>query len=902
MTKLAPRLLAPDTATALPVGGLGVARVLWIGLRTEAKDPMADQIRVMLSRAGFDVMDDDAAVLDPSRRPDVLLVDVSAVPELADLFDAWPGVPVVALVEADQIDAALKQGAYDIVTTSTLPRLPSALRHAAEAWRMTARIEHLARTDSLSGLANRNAFVEAVEHEVAEGRRRRDSFAVHYLDLDNFKDINDTLGHHAGDALLLAVSERLRRAVRETDMVARLGGDEFAVLQTVMREPADAGTVAAKLLAALAAPFHFDAVERHVGASIGIALNTAGALSAEETIMQADTALYRAKDEGRNRYCFFAPGLDAEVRERVSLAEELRGALSRNEFDIFYQPIISLPKGRIEGIEALVRWNHPRRGVLLPGTFLAAATKAGLTPLIDLWVLERVCRQIGDWRARGVPVVKVAVNIGYAPSSRSRHFVDSVAAILREANVSPALLDFELAETSASDNAGGSFIELDRIQRLGVRLVVDRFGAGPMSLERIGTGGIGRIKIAPRLVAGSVQGGREVALIRAAVNLAHDLGISVVGTGVESDAHVAVLTEAGCSLMQGFHLCPPVSEAEMAVLLREGRVANCGAVGAGEAVAGRVSLAEATPPDAFLRAARLLEEDIARLTEHLPIPLCVVDRVSEAMVFGNEALANLVGARVSEFATLPAFWERVLPRDCATAELQRGVTTLLRGSLLAHAGDTLPSVSLRHADGTLHPMDVMILRSDRYALIGFHDTSTGEVPQDRWHPLEALDEIARFIARRAFFDRAGEAIARADLQNEAISMITFGLDHIQSLYAELDHVVCERVLMALPDAVHGLLRQGDTVGRVGADAFVIVAPGTDCEGARVLAERVRERIASIAMRSRTGQLVHLTSSFGVSTLLSGEASFDNLLVRADTALFAAQRNGGNQVVVSAEQG
>ena len=176
------------------------------------------------------------------------------------------------------------------------------------------------------------------------------------------------------------------------------------------------------------------------------------------------------------------------------------------------------------------------------------------------------------------------------------------------------------------------------------------------------------------------------------------------------------------------------------------------------------------------------------------------------------------------------------------------------------------------------------------------------MPQDRWHPLEALDEIARFIARRAFFDRAGEAIARADLQNEAISMITFGLDHIQSLYAELDHVVCERVLMALPDAVHGLLRQGDTVGRVGADAFVIVAPGTDCEGARVLAERVRERIASIAMRSRTGQLVHLTSSFGVSTLLSGEASFDNLLVRADTALFAAQRNGGNQVVVSAEQG
>jgi len=756
----------------------------------------------------------------------------------------------------------------------------------------------LARTDALSGLSNRNAFVEAVEHEVAEGRRRRDSFAIHYLDLDNFKDINDTLGHQAGDTLLIAVSERLRWAVRETDLVARLGGDEFAVLQTGLREPADAGTVADKLLSALAAPFHLDAVQRHVTASVGITINAAGALSAEETIVQADTALYRAKDEGRNRYCFFAPGLDIEVRERVSLAEELRGALMRHEFSICYQPIISLPLGRIEGVEALLRWNHPRRGILAPGTFLNAATKAGLTPTIDLWVLGEVCRQIDAWRTAGVPVVKTAVNIGQAPISRSRDFIDGIADILRRNSVSPSLLDFELAEAQASEPSGGGFVEVDRLHRLGVRLVVDRFGAGPMSLERMCTGGFGRIKIAPRLVAGSVLGGREVALVRAAVMLARELGISVVGTGVETEHQLAVLIEAGCTLVQGFHLCAPISADEMGVLLARGRVdvslPPVLSTPCNTAAPTNANAPVPTTPSA-VRVQRLLHEDISRLTENLPAPVFVVDRKTGNLVLGNEALVNLTGAAPGVLRNIEDVLERLVPLPSARRRLRMAVDEILRGDLLRHSAAELPEAVITGVDGLVRQTGLKVLRADRFGVIALLDHGSNSSHEERLVVLEAIDGIARFLARRAFFDRAGLAIAASLAQNEKLSMISFRLDHFEQITAEFGRTAGERLLMSLPDTVRSLLRLRDPVGRVGNEEFIIVAPGTDLQGAQVMAERVRVELTKIIVPIVEGHELRLTASFGVSELQPGEASSDNLMVRADTALFAARRAGGNQV-------
>ena len=897
MRKLALKLLTSETAPSSPKRLLDIGRVLWIGKPSNPKNAHFQIVKSLLTRASFEIIDDHAAVLTPGVAPDVILVEMHAVPGLAELFDAWPGIPVVALAEETAIEVVLAQGAFDVVTQGTLARLPTALRHAAEAWWATARIEHLARTDPLSGLANRHAFVEAVEREIAEGRRRRDMFAVHYLDLDNFKDINDTLGHHVGDALLVAVSDRLRRTVRETDLVARLGGDEFAVLQTALHEPADAGTVAAKLLSALAAPFQFDAAERHVAASIGISLNTAGALSAEETIMQADAAMYRAKDEGRNRYCFFASGLDAEVRERVSLAQELRMALVRSEFEVCYQPIISLPHGRIEGIETLLRWKHPRRGLLAPGNFLSAATKAGLTPAIDLWVLTEVCRQIDAWRSDGVPVVKTAVNIGQAPAHRTRQFIDGIAEILGHSSVSPALLDFELSEASALDSAGGGFIDMDRIQRLGVRLAVDRFGAGPMSLERIGTGGFGRIKLAPRLVAGSVQGGREVALLRAAITLARELGISVVGTGVETEEQLAVLTDAGCSLVQGFQICAPVPAYEMAALLRRGHIDLPKSI---TDPPNKEPKSEFAVRVAAIRLTRLLEEDIARLTDNLSVPLCVVKRNNGALLLCNDAMTNEFGLHRGEIVDIDALWNRIVPNAAMRQKLRADTETLLRGELLSDLGESCLSAALSRADGAVAQAEVRVLRCDRYALVALRGPRQAEPHEGHLSVREVLDEIALFIARRSFFDRASLVLSTTEALDDNLSIILLGLDNLDRMIAKLGSTAIERVLMAVPDAVGGLLRLGDVVGRVAKDIFVVAAPATNAEGARILAERLREGILMIGLPIEGEQSLRLSASFGVSTKLAGEASCDNMMVRADTALFSARQAGGNQVVVDAD--
>ena len=898
MSKLLFKLMAPETGSSAPDQILDVARIVWVTADSEAEGCDHARIRGLLADGAFELINGNIDTLESGRRPDAVLVDMAAQPGASELQTMLPDVPIIVLADDAALDAALAIGVYDVITPSTLARLPLALRHAAEAGRSAARIEHLARTDSLSGLANRNAFVEAVEHEVAEGRRRRDSFAVLYLDLDNFKDINDTLGHQAGDTLLIAVSERLRWAVRETDLVARLGGDEFAVLQTGLREPADAGTVADKLLSALAAPFHLDGVQRYVTASIGIAINTAGALSHDETIVQADTALYRAKDEGRNRYCFFAPGLDIEVRERVSLAEELRGALMRHEFSICYQPIISFPMGRIEGVEALLRWTHPRRGVLAPGAFLNAATKAGLTPAIDLWVLGEVCRQIDAWRAAGVPVVKTAVNIGQAPISRSREFIDGISDILRQTSVSTSLLDFELAEAQASEPAGGGFVEVDRLHRLGVRLVVDRFGAGPMSLERMCTGGFGRIKIAPRLVAGSVLGGREVALVRAAVMLARELGISVVGTGVETEDQLSVLVEAGCTLVQGFYLCPPVSAERMGEMLTDGRVdvrlpAAVAAL-AIPAVPSVPSTSLLSAPTAF-RVKRLLQEDISRLAENLPAPVFLVERKTGNLVFGNEALINLTGSTAGALRNVDDVWERLVPLVTARRRLRAAVDDILQGDLLRHPVVELPEAVITGADGMVRQIGLKVLRSDRFGVVCLLDHGSNSSHEERQVLLESVDGVARFLARRAFFDRAGLAIAASLAQNEKLSIISFRLDHYDRIVAEFGRTAGERLLMSLPDNVQSLLRLRDPVGRIGGEEFIIVAPSTDVQGAQVMAERVRLEISKIVVPIAEGRDVKLTASFGVSELQPGEASCDNLMVRADTALFAARHAGGNQV-------
>ena len=273
------------------------------------------------------------------------------------------------------------------------------------------KITVLARTDALTGLANRATFIDRLCQSFAAAKRGANPFAVLYLDLDRFKDVNDTLGHVAGDVLLKSVAERLKGCTRETDLVARLGGDEFAILQTELIDLANAGALASKIHDVLAAPYPLGDTEMHISTSIGISPYMSETEGPDEMLAQADLALYRAKDEGRDQYCFHTADLDREVRDRVALANDLRQALERDELELYYQPQVELATGRIVGMEALIRWNHPTRGLLKPGDFLPIVEKTPLIVTLGQWVLDHACEQMNAWREAGIAPPILAINL-----------------------------------------------------------------------------------------------------------------------------------------------------------------------------------------------------------------------------------------------------------------------------------------------------------------------------------------------------------------------------------------------------------------------------------------------------------------------------------------------------------
>ncbi len=405
-----------------------------------------------------------------------------------------------------------------------------------------------------------------------------------YLDLDHFKDVNDTHGHGIGDKLLAAVADRLRGGVRVTDLVARLGGDEFAVLQMNVQEPSDAGTLAARLLKSLSAPVEFDRGEPHISACIGISVYQPDIAVAEDMLGQADLALYRAKKEGRDQYCFHSPVLDTEVRERVTLSDELRLALERGELELYYQPQVALPDRRIVGLEALLRWNHPRHGLLPAAVFVPVAEKVGIMRAIGDWVLKTVCRQIAEWHAAGVSPVSVALNLSAAQLKASAEFERKVSAALSRWQIPPEMLKFELSESVLMQMARKNDADPHRARLRGLKLVVDGFGGGYLSLDHFGTFGIACLKISPRLGAAANGDRSSTAPARAAIGLARELGIPIMAGGVEDAAQLAFLTSVGCPVVQSFHICPPLPADRIADLLRQGRIA-------GPALAGSTDLA-----------------------------------------------------------------------------------------------------------------------------------------------------------------------------------------------------------------------------------------------------------------------------------------------------------------------
>ncbi len=433
-------------------------------------------------------------------------------------------------------------------------------------------LKRMAQFDLLTGLVNRGVFVAEVARVIERARRGEHGFAVLYLDLDHFKDVNDTLGHPIGDRLLQSVAERLRANVRASDTLARFGGDEFALLMSDVGDPTDAGVLADKILQIMNQPFLLDGNQIHSGVSIGIAPYEPDDANAEALLAHADVALYRAKSEGRHTYRFFTDAMDAEVRKRVTLTSELQAGIAAGQLFLVYQPQVDMETSRLVGLEALVRWNHPVRGVLMPGEFLPAAERGGLIVTLGNWVLHAACQQARQWRESGVALPPLAINVSALQFKAPRELERKIEAALAESGLLPGALEIEMTETALMGTSGGPENVVDRLRARGLRIAIDDFGTGYSSLLYLRRFPVDRIKIAQEFVKDIGIEPNDTAIVKAAIGLARELGIAVLAEGVETADQVRLLHAWGCRQAQGFYFAKPMSAEDVLPLLRSGSV------------------------------------------------------------------------------------------------------------------------------------------------------------------------------------------------------------------------------------------------------------------------------------------------------------------------------------------
>jgi diguanylate cyclase (GGDEF)-like protein/PAS domain S-box-containing protein len=458
------------------------------------------------------------------------------------------------------------------ITLGGRPFFLATLHDISERKRAEAKIVQMARFDGLTGLANRVVFTEALEKAIGYVRRGGQGFAVLYLDLDHFKDINDTLGHPMGDALLKEVAARLRGAVRDIDTVARFGGDEFAVLETNIADPTDAGLLAGRLLELLAEPYTIHGNTISSSASIGIAISGAEPVDAESLLSGADVALYRAKSEERGTYRFFTSAMDAEVRHRVETSNDLRGALASGQIFLEYQPQVDATNGQIVGLEALARWRHPQRGLVPPLEFIPIAERNGLINALGLWILRESCRQMRAWRDAGLTPPAIAVNLSAVQFKASQNLEAEIGQAIQDYGLRPGELELELTESVLMDAARNHNDVLVRLRSRGVRLAIDDFGTGYSSLDYLRRFPVDRIKIAQEFITDLDSKAENGIIVRAAIGLSRELGISILAEGVETRAQLDLLDQWGCRNIQGFYFSRPVPAMQAELLLRRGRI------------------------------------------------------------------------------------------------------------------------------------------------------------------------------------------------------------------------------------------------------------------------------------------------------------------------------------------
>ena len=445
---------------------------------------------------------------------------------------------------------------------------------ASQTDRAERRVRELSDYDALTGLTSRARFVEELHRAVEHARQRNRSVAVVMLDLNRFKLINDALGHASGDRLLSAVARRLQKQLSSTDTVARFGGDEFvAMLTGLKRENAAAGYAAAgvagRLQQALRQPFDHDGEELLISASIGMSVLPGRARDAEELLRQASAALYRAKERGSNAISFYDPREENPIEGRLALESELRRAIEREEFELYYQPQVDMQSSQILGVEALIRWLHPRRGLVLPNDFVPLLEEMGEIVPVGRWAIERACADAQAWTADGLPPVRVAINLS-VHQFLDPELVPALSRTIQRTGIDPARLELEITETIAMKNVEPAVEILTQLHELGVMTALDDFGTGYSSLGRLNEFPVHTLKIDRSFVASLTARAGDQAIVKGVIALGHAMELRVVAEGIETDLQAHILRTLGTDLAQGFAYSEPVDEPSMRKLLREG--------------------------------------------------------------------------------------------------------------------------------------------------------------------------------------------------------------------------------------------------------------------------------------------------------------------------------------------
>ena len=493
--------------------------------------------------------------------------EVGSFPAMSrDEYLHWRSKVAISAVPTDSI-VELRNGRTFKIRHRPMPDGGWVATHEdiTEQRRSEIKIEYMAHHDSLTDLANRVLLNERLEQ--ALGRIDREGMlAVHHLDLDQFKAVNDTFGHPAGDKLLKIVADRLRGLVRESDTIARMGGDEFVIVQVPISEPAEATSLAQRIIRLMSEPYDLDGHQAVIGASIGIAVGPNDGLSPDKLLRNADLALYRAKGDGRGTFRFFEPAMDQQMQARRIMEQDLRKALPAGEFELYYQPVVNLAAGQISGFEALIRWNHPTQGMVAPGTFIPLAEEIGFIVPIGEWVIRQACATAARWPGE----LRIAVNIS-AVQFRNPGLMQVIIGALAASGLHPTRLEIEITETVLLQNKEATLAVLHQLRGLGVRIAMDDFGTGYSSLTYLQCFPFDKIKIDRSFVKDITENTGSLNIVRAVAALAAGMGMTATAEGVETAEQLDKITSEGCTEMQGYLFSRPLPAHEIERLFLSGR-------------------------------------------------------------------------------------------------------------------------------------------------------------------------------------------------------------------------------------------------------------------------------------------------------------------------------------------